>query len=434
MIRVPGDKSISHRALLLAAVARGESRLRGVLPGEDCQATARCMRAMGAHIPALPADGSEIRVEGVGLRGLRHPDQVLDCGNSGTTARLLLGLLTGAGVRATLTGDDSLRARPMRRVTEPLVCAGGRFVELGEEDRLPIRLEGGGGRPPSAGPLEAELAVASAQLKSALLLAGLTGDFEVVVKEPGRSRDHTERMLRQMGVTVGTTDHRDGSRTVHLPPRPDGAFLRPLDLEVPGDLSSAAFLMALGLLREGGPLELGNVGLNSTRTGILPVLRRMGARLEVRDLRDSEGGAGEPAGTVEVHPSRLQATDVTPSEIPLLLDEVPLLAVLAARARGTTRIRGAEELRVKESDRLAALARNLEALGVAVEEYPDGLDITGSEGPLTGAVGAEGDHRIAMAFGVLGALPGNRVDVDDPAVAAVSYPGFWDRLAELAGP
>jgi 3-phosphoshikimate 1-carboxyvinyltransferase len=433
-VRVPGDKSVSHRALLFAALAEGESRLEGVLPGADCQSTAAALRAMGVDVPDLPADGAPFTVRGVGASGLRAPDAPLNCGNSGTTARLLLGVLAGAGVPATLTGDASLLSRPMRRVTGPLEAMGARFREEGVLDRLPIRVLGEGefrgGR--------WVLPVASAQVKSAMLLAGLLSGRPMEVEEPGLSRDHTERMLRAMGVPVRTA--RAGSGRAHrwtasIGPGPHP--LAPLSLRVPGDPSSAAFLVALAAMGGAGKgLRIEGVGLNPTRTGFLDVFRRMGVDVEViPDDGPTAGGAdgvGEPTGTLVVRPSRLRATEVGGGEIPSLIDELPLVAVLAARARGTTRVRDAAELRVKESDRIAVTAQNLRALGVTVREFPDGMDVEGTQAPLAGRAPAHHDHRIAMAFGILGATPGSRVEVDDPAVVEVSFPGFWERLRNCA--
>ena len=433
-VRVPGDKSISHRALLLAALAEGESRLEGVLPGADCQSTAEALRALGVEIPELPVDGAPFRIRGVGISGLRAPEGPLDCGNSGTTARLLLGVLAGAGVPATLTGDASLLRRPMRRVTAPLDTMGARFREEGLQDRLPIRVLGEGefrgGR--------WLLPVASAQVKSALLLAGLLSGRPMAVEEPGRSRDHTERMLRAMGVPVqsrwvglaegaepGQGGEERGTASLEAGPH----TLRPLEFSVPGDPSSAAFLVALAALGGAGPgLRIEGVGLNPTRIGFLHVFRRMGVDVEV--LPDAE--AEEPVGTLVVRPSKLVGTDVGGPEIPSLIDELPLVAAMAARARGVTRIRDAAELRVKESDRIAAMAANLRALGVTVREYPDGMDVEGTDAPLQGSVATWHDHRIAMAFGILGALPGCWVEVETPEMVDVSFPGFWELLARVS--
>ena len=423
MIRVPGDKSISHRALLLAALGSGTSRLSGVLPGADCRSTARILRQLGVAVPRLPDDGSPFEVEGVGLRGMEAPASVLDCGNSGTTARLLLGLLSGLSVEAALTGDDSLRTRPMARVTEPLTRAGARFREEGKPGRLPIRILG-----PPREPIRHRSTVASAQVKSALLLAGLGAGLEVEVVEPVPSRDHSERMLRRVGVGVRSSG--EAPHEVALAQVPGS--LDSLDLQVPGDISSAAFLLVLGLLG-GRSVEIANVGLNPTRTGILGVLERMGAELGRENLRETDDPAGEPAGDLTARPTSLRGVEVEGPEIPSLIDEIPVLAVAAARARGTTVIRDAAELRVKESDRLRALAVNLAAVGVEVEELPDGLVIEGSDRPLEGRVRSFHDHRIAMAFGVLGALPENNIELDDRSVVDVSFPGFWELLDGFAG-
>ena len=423
-LRVPGDKSISHRALLVAALGGGESRIRGILTGEDPRATASILRALGVGVPRLVTDG-ELRVVGVGARGMRRPDRVLDCANSGTTARLALGMLAGQDLEATLTGDDSLRRRPMRRVTDPLATMGARFDALAAPGRLPLRVTGGRLRA-----LEHRLPVASAQVKSALLLAGVTGGVPVRLVEPGLSRDHTERMLAAAGCALASSV-RDGANRVRLTASP--AALDPVDVVVPGDFSSAAFPLALALLGGAGEgVLLRGVGLNPTRTGLLAVLARMNARIEVDG--PPVAGHDEPVGNLVVHPSDVTGTVVRPWEIPGLIDEVPVLAVVAARARGTTRITGAEELRVKESDRLSALAANLSALGVEVEELPDGLVIEGTDRSLSGRVEARADHRIAMAFGVLGALPGNSIVVDAPAAVDVSYPGFWQMLARASAP
>lgn len=416
-IRVPGDKSITHRALILAAVAQGTSILSGLLPGEDAQRTAGALRALGVQVPVVPHDGEQIAIAGHGLRGLRSPAEVIDCGNSGTTARLLLGLLSGMDLTATLTGDESLRSRPMRRVTQPLAEAGARFEELGEPDRLPIRVTGGGLRE-----IDYASPHASAQIKSALLLAGLAAGVRVSVSEPILSRDHTERMLRAMGADL-VSEHHPGERprVVLNPPE----FLEPIRLHVPGDFSSAAYFLAFGLLAPRGRVLIKGVGVNPTRTGLVRVLQRMGALIEEFEPCSV---CDEPVADLVVAPTRLRGTEVGAAEIPALIDEIPVLAVLAARAEGETVITGARELRVKESDRIAALAGNLAAIGVDVEELEDGLVIRGSDAPLTGRIRCYNDHRIAMAFGVLAALPGNEIEVDDPACADISFPGFWTLL------
>lgn len=421
-LRVPGDKSISHRALMLAALADGTSRVAGVLPGEDPRSTADALRAFGVRVPEIPGDGGVMVIQGVGLRGLEPPSRDIDCGNSGTTARLLLGLLSGFPFSATLTGDASLRSRPMRRVTQPLTAMGASFEELGEPDRLPIRVMGGALRP-----LEYDSPRASAQVKSALLLAGLTGGVSVTVREPTLSRDHTERMLRAMGVRVVSSRLPDGRAVAELEP---AASLTPLEGAVPGDFSSAAFLLCAALLAGRGEVRLEGVGVNPTRAGLLPVLERMGAAIEVNVTGEA---LGEPVADLVVRPAQLRGTEVGGGEVPSLIDEIPVLAAIAARAEGETRITGAEELRVKESDRIAVLVENLTAIGVEAHELPDGLVIRGTGRPLRGVIRAHDDHRIAMAFGVLGACPGNEIRVDQPDVVAVSYPGFWSDLARCTG-
>ena len=419
-ILVPGDKSISHRALMMAVLAEGESRLSGLLPAEDPRSTAAVLRALGATVPDLPADGGEIRVPGLGLHGLRPPAAPLDCGNSGTTARLLLGVLAGFPLEASLTGDESLRSRPMRRVTAPLERMGARFREQGEPGRLPIAVQGG-----ALAPIHFDSPHASAQVKSAILLAGLTGGVVAEVHEPRRSRDHTERMLRAMGVSVLTREADDGF-SARLRP---AERLRPLDLRVPGDFSSAAFFLALACLSPRGALRLPGVGMNPGRIAMLDVLQRMGARVQAEDVEDR---AGEPAATLFADACTLRGVEVGAEEIPGLVDEVPVLAVMAARAPGESLFTGAGELRVKETDRIAAMVAGLRAVGVEADELEEGLVVRGGDGPLRGEVVTHGDHRIAMAFGVLGALPGNDIRVDDPACVAVSFPGFWEVLGRAA--
>jgi 3-phosphoshikimate 1-carboxyvinyltransferase len=422
IIRVPGDKSLTQRALILAALASGESRLSGLLYGGDAASTAGAVRALGAELGPIPPDGGELRVRGAGLTGLREAAE-LDLGNSGTGARLLLGVLAGAPVRTRVTGDASLRRRPMGRVTVPLGRMGAVFAGPEGGERLPLEVRGG--RP--LRPLEWESPVASAQVKSSLLLAGLTGAARVRVSEPRRSRDHTERLLGHLGVSVEEAPL-DGRWTVEL--RDPPPVLPPLDFAVPGDVSSAAFFLALAALGGIDELAVEGVGLNPTRTAFLDVLERMGASVATEDVREA---AGETVGRLVARPGELNGTEVGAEEIPRLIDELPLVAVLGARARGTTRVTDAEELRHKESDRIDALVTNLRALGVEVEERPDGFEVAGDDRPLRGRVAARGDHRIAMAFGVLGALPGNEIEVDHPGAADVSFPGFWDLLRRTAG-
>ena len=421
-IRVPGDKSVTQRALIFASLASGESRLRGLLPGEDPQSTAGALRALGVGIPAFGEDGAEVRIQGVGLRGLQEPADALDFENSGTGARLMLGVLAGQSMKVTVTGDASLQSRPMRRVTEPLSKMGAVFREVGEPDRLPLEVTGG-----TLEPLDYDSPVASAQVKSALLLAGLVSGAFVLVSEPHRSRDHTERMLSMSGVSV-ISHEADGVWRVELRDPPEQ--IDPLDLDVPGDFSSAAFFLALAILGgvEGG-LEIENVGMNPTRRGLLDVLDRMGASVGADPFAEEDGG--EPVSSLRGRPSKLVGTTVEAGEVPAMIDEFPVLAILAARAEGVTRITGAAELRVKESDRIRVLVENLRAVGVEAEELSDGLEIEGGDHPLTGRISSHHDHRIAMAFGVLGALEGNRIEIDGADVADVSFPGFWNLIEDL---
>lgn len=428
-VRVPGDKSLSHRALMLATVARGTSRIRGLLDADDVRSTAGCLRSLGARVPEDWT--GEVRVPGPA--GFHDASGDLDCGNSGTTVRILSGLIAGLGVEARLDGDDSLRRRPMERIVYPLQAMGAKIDYGGEEGRLPFRIHSR-----ATGSLRTMRhipKVASAQVKSCMLLAGLAAGVRMEVVEPGRSRDHTERLLESMGAPVeyhpaGEDTPLDGEGThVTLDPGGWDGRLDPLDLDVPADLSSAAF-MAVAALAAGRPIRLPDVGTNPTRAGFLEVLRRSGARVEVHDERIS---SGEPRGELRVEAGELRPFQVEAEEIPTLLDEVPALVALAARIPGTSEIRGAEELRVKESDRLALLAENLDELGVDVDEREDGLRVEGHDGPLRGAVRTGGDHRIAMAFGALSALPGNRIEVDDPECVAVSYPGFWEDVRRAVG-
>ena len=421
-IRVPGDKSVTQRALIFASLASGESRLRGLLPGEDPQATAAALRALGVDIPPFDGDGAEVRIQGVGLRGLQEPRHDLDFENSGTGARLMLGVLAGQPMNVTVTGDASLRSRPMGRVTDPLSKMGAVFREVGEPDRLPLEVRGG-----TLEPLDYDSPVASAQVKSALLLAGLVSGALVLVSEPHRSRDHTERMLSMSGVSV-VSHEAGGVWRVELRDPPER--IAPLDLEVPGDFSSAAFFLALAILDgvEGG-LEIEHVGMNPTRRGLLDVLDRMGASVGADPFAEEDGG--EPVSSLRGRPSKLIGTTVGADEVPAMIDEFPVLAILAARAEGVTRITGAAELRVKESDRILVLVENLRAVGVRAEELSDGLEIEGGDHPLAGRVSSHHDHRIAMAFGVLGALPGNRIEIEGADVADVSFPGFWGMLEDL---
>ena len=407
VVRPPGDKSISHRAVMLAALARGKSELSGLLTGDDVKSTARVLRQLGVDISAI-RDGASVRITGSRLTA---PGARLNCGNSGTTARLMLGVLAGQKFAATLTGDVSLRRRPMRRVTEPLKQMGADIKEGG--DGLPLTIRGGKLRG-----LRYSSPVASAQVKSAILFAGLTGQVPVTITEPYRSRDHTERLFAHLGLGI---HERDGAISY----RPSAVSIPSFTVTVPGDISSAAFMVAAAVLADGGELLVENVGVNPTRTGILVVLERMGAPVERINLRDA---GGEPVADLLVRPAGLKGTEVTAAEIPTLVDEVPVLAVLASRARGSTVFRDVGELRVKESNRLELVAANLRAVGAKAEARGNDLYVEGGDAPPKGRVETAQDHRLAMAFAVLGRVEGADVKLSERKSVAISYPGFFDDL------
>ncbi|MEW5919148.1 MAG: 3-phosphoshikimate 1-carboxyvinyltransferase, partial [Gemmatimonadota bacterium] len=402
-----------------AALAQGRSTIHGVLQSADIQSTARVLRALGVAVSPL---AHVMSVEGVGLRGVRQPDADLDCGNSGTTARLMLGILSAQSLLATLVGDASLSRRPMRRVAEPLRAMGATVALPSGHDGLPLTVTGGALRS-----IDWISPVASAQVKSAILLAGLCAGVPVSVTEPNLSRDHTERMLRSLGTLLRSTLAADGSHHVAIEPGPP---INAFEVHVPGDPSSGAYFAGLAAMAATGTITLRGIALNPTRTGFLAVLRRMGVVIDIQ----THDALGEPVGDVSVRANdgRLVATSVTANEVPSLIDEVPLLACVAALAEGVTTIRGASELRVKESDRIAATVSNLRALGFDAAELPDGLRIQGNaDAQPRGIVRTFGDHRIAMAFATLGAATGAGIDVDDPDCVAISYPDFWRDLARV---
>lgn len=407
-LSVPGDKSISHRSLILSALARGESRVTGILQSADVKSTAGVLRALGAGVPEL---GAEIVVRGSGRDALRAPSGPLDCGNSGTTTRLMSGVVAALPITASFVGDASLSRRPMRRVARPLEAMGARF-ELPPHGGLPMTVHGG-----SLHSIEWESEVASAQIKSAILLAALVSGVSASVTEPARSRDHTERMLSARGVVLEIA----GMRVTIAA----DSSLEPLDVDVPGDPSSAAFFAGLAALATSGELVLRHVCVNDTRTGFFRELARMGASVEYASTR-VEGG--ESVADLVARPGHLRGITLNEAEVASMIDELPLLACIASRADGETVITGASELRVKESDRITAVVDNLRAVGATAEELPDGMRITGTDAPLRGHVVTHGDHRLAMSFGVLSALPGNEIDIDDASCVSVSYPGFWDDL------
>jgi 3-phosphoshikimate 1-carboxyvinyltransferase len=408
-LAVPGDKSISHRAVLIGAIADGTSVIEGLGRSADTESTIAAVRALGVE---LDEGADTVRVEGVGLHGLREAAAPIDCGNAGTLARLLPGILAGQdGGRFELVGDESLSARPMERIAEPLRAMGA-VVET-VEGRLPLRIEGG--------PLRAlryELPVASAQVKSCVLLAGLYAEGTTAVVEPVATRDHTERMLRAAGARVRA---RPGLVEVSPVPRLD-----PLRLTVPGDFSSAAPFVVAATLLPGSRLRLAGVGVNPTRTGLLDVLERMGARISLYN-RTSSGG--EPVADVEVEHADLVATTVGPNEVPRLIDELPLFAVAASMARGESAVRGAAELRQKESDRIETVTSALRALGVRIQDADDGFRVRGvPTRPRGGAMDSRGDHRIAMLGAVAGLVSREGVRVGGAEAVSVSFPGFYELL------
>ena len=415
MITPPGDKSITHRALMLAALARGPSVIHDPLGSADTRTTAGIMRRLGATISRL-RDGQGVRVLG---RRWRVPSETLHCGNSGTTARIVLGLLAAHPFTSRLSGDRSLRHRPMRRVTEPLSEMGAQITEE-TGDGLPLTIHGGKLRR-----IRYQTPVASAQIKSALLFAGLFGGVGVSVTEPHRSRDHTERFLRYLGAKI-----RVSGTTVSIPAsefRPEG-----FEVTIPGDPSSAAFFVALAVLADEGELIVRDVGLNPTRAGFLRVLERMGGKVRIENPREL---AGEPVADLVARASRLRATVVHATEVPSLIDEIPVLAIVAARSAGVTEFRGVGELRVKESDRLALIASNLTRLGYEVAVSEDTLAVQGDpEHAPIGKVVTANDHRLAMAFGVLAKTTGARIALSERSSAGVSYPGFFSVLRGVVRP
>ena len=425
-LAVPGDKSITHRALMLGALADGESRIERFLDADDTRATLACVRALGVEVEELgigEPGGGALLVRGRGRAALHEAGDVLDCGNSGTSIRLLTGLLAGLPGLAVLTGDASLRQRPMARIVRPLRALGADVTARAEGTLPPIVVRGGA----LSGGMRVETPVASAQVKSALLLAALAADGPTTVVEPAATRDHTERMLAARGARVETVAAPSGGFEVTL--RPPPGDLAPDDVTVPGDISGAAFWLVAAALHPDAELTLTGVGVNPTRTGILDVLGAMGAEIELLEERES---GGEPVADLHVRSSTLRGTRVDGALVPRSIDELPLVALAAAFAEGETVIADAAELRVKESDRIAETARMLSAFGVQVEERPHGLHVRGGIERLSGAhVNARGDHRLAMLAAVAGLLATGETVVDGAEAASVSYPAFWEELERL---
>ena len=412
-IRVPGDKSISHRSIMLGSLAEGLTEVQGFLEGEDSLATLAAFRAMGVGISGPEA--GRVRIEGVGMHGLRAPAAPLYLGNSGTSMRLLSGLLSAQPFDVVLTGDASLTRRPMARVADPLRLMGA-VIQTAEGGRPPLRLLGGR----ALHGIEYRMPMASAQVKSAVLLAGLYASGNTCVIEPAPTRDHTERMLHGFGYAV----HRDGAAVTLA----GGGRLHAASIEVPGDISSAAFFLVGAAITPGSDLLLTNVGINPTRTGVIEILRAMGADIEVIDPRES---GGEPVADLRVRHAPLRGIEIPVALVPLAIDEFPALFVAAACADGETVLRGAEELRVKESDRIEAMARGFEQTGVAHQTLPDGIRIRGGQ-IGGGTIDSRGDHRIAMAFAVASLRATAPIEIHDCANVATSFPGFRE-LAARAG-
>ena len=408
-IAVPGDKSISHRAVLLGAIAEGETSVRGFGRSGDTEATVAAVRALGVIVHEDDVD--TLRVEGAGLRGLRESGVPIDCGNSGTTLRLLAGILAGQRGRFELTGDESLRRRPVDRIADPLVQMGVRVESA--DGRPPLVLEGGELRG-----IRYELPVASAQVKSCVLLAGLYAAGRTTVVEPLATRDHTELMLEAAGVAVTRKQRR-----ISIGPAEQ---LRLGEVDVPGDFSAAAPFVVAATLLPGSELTIHDLGLNPRRTGLLDVLARMGARVTVFNRRTS---AGEPIGDLEVRSAELTATTVTAEEVPLMVDELPLFALAAASAHGESKVEGAQELRVKETDRIETVTTSLRGLGIRIAASDDGLGVRGVPSrPKGGGMSSHGDHRIAMLGAVAGLVSREGVELEDADAVAVSFPGFFELL------
>jgi len=413
-ITVPGDKSISHRAVMFGALAQGTTEIKNFLAGADCLSTVRCFKAMGVEFTGIGTD--TVTVAGVGLQGLREPGDVLDVGNSGTTLRLMLGVLTGQSFFAAVNGDKSIRKRPMRRVTEPLKEMGASIWGRDNENLAPLAIKGG-----FVKPIKFVSPVASAQVKSAVLLAGLYARGETSVWEPEKSRDHTERMLRYFGAEISVN-----GLAVKIVGQP---VLRARSVIVPGDISSAAFFLVAGAIVPGAEVTIKGVGTNPTRDGIIEVLRKMGADIRVNNQREQ---TGEPVADITVRGSALKGVTVRGGLIPRLIDEIPVLAVAAAVANGITEIRDAAELKVKETNRITTVIRELSKFGVAIEDLPDGMRTHGSRQLYGANCESHGDHRIAMATAVAGLVAEGRTTVRNSECIDVSFPGFEEILKSIA--
>jgi len=416
-LTLPGDKSLSHRSVMFSALAEGDTVITGFLTGEDTQHTARAMQSLGIAIEGIGTD--RLVVHGKGLDGLQEPSSVLDLGNSGTGMRLLAGVLAGQDFFSILTGDQYLRKRPMARIVDPLRLMGAAIDGRSAGKLAPLAIRGGGKK---TNAINFTSPVASAQVKSAILLAGLFADGETTVSEPSKSRDHTERMLRFFGVSI----REEGTRVTLRGRR---ALRSKGSIDIPADLSSAAFFLVAASIVPGSDLLIRNVGVNPTRTGVLDVLTSMGADIVLENLREQ---AGEPAADIRVRYRKLRAVEIGGTMIPRAIDEIPVLSVAAACAEGTTVIKDAAELRVKESDRIATMARELQKMGVPVKELPDGMEITGGDTLTAARCESHGDHRIAMSMAVAGLAARGETVVCDTDWIDTSFPGFERLLRQSA--
>ncbi|KMK76428.1 3-phosphoshikimate 1-carboxyvinyltransferase [Alkalihalobacillus pseudalcaliphilus] len=411
-IKIPGDKSISHRAVMFGAIAKGKTTVSGFLPGEDCLSTIRCFRKLGVEIKQ---DGENVEIQGVGLDGLKEPIDILDVGNSGTTTRLMLGILAARPFHSVIIGDDSIAKRPMARVTEPLKSFGAQIDGRGNGNYTPLSIRGGATKA-----ITYTLPVASAQVKSALLLAGLQSEGVTTVTEPRLTRDHTERMLETFGVSI----QREG-KSISIE---GGQTLTGQHIEVPGDISSAAFFLVAGAIVPESTCTLLQVGLNPTRAGIMEVLEAMGARVSIANQRMV---GSEPVADITIETSQLKGTVIEGDLIPRLIDEIPVIAVLATQAEGQTIIKDAEELKVKETNRIDTVVSELSKLGATIEATEDGMIITGKSTLKGGTVDSFGDHRIGMAMAVAGLIAEQEVVIQDSKAIAVSYPTFFEHIETL---
>ena len=419
-ITSPGDKSVSHRAVIFNALSNtNTAKITNFSPGADCSSTEHIMKSLGVEITRKlggGADGDTLTVKGVGLEGLVEPDDILDAGNSGTTTRLMSGILAGQDFVSVLTGDQSLKSRPMGRVVNPLTTMGAKISGRANNTLAPLVFHGG-----SLRGINYNMPVASAQLKSCLLLAGLRADGITNLSQPAESRDHTERMLSAMGAVL----KKEGLDLILQP-----SELETIDVEVPGDISSAAFWMIAAVCHPDAELLIRNVGVNPTRSGIIIALKKMNAQLKLMDERQV---AGEPVADVLVRTSDLKGIELSGDTVPLLIDEIPVIAVAAAVADGETVIKDAQELRVKESDRIESSISWLRAAGINAEGTSDGMIISGNQKINGGSFQSYDDHRLAMSLGIAGLISEQPITISDPDVASISYPGFWETVKELGG-